>query len=162
MDNWCWFDLETSRSCPTNPWVIKDGFWNHHTERGSSSGQLSCLDYCQKSQNHRDSHLSQLLGGREGFLVVIRQTILTRTVPTIYLRDSSWEIKELWLLLLLLLCGYMKGEGVFGTFQVFPLVKGTLCTSTDVEWGVSYLYWCGTRWRASSYEDTTYIDNVYE
>ena len=44
---------------------------------------------CQETVNTGVSHLSRLLGGREGFLTVINQTILTRTVPTIYLRDSS-------------------------------------------------------------------------
>ena len=56
----------------------------------------------------------------------------------------------------------MKGEGVFGTFQVFPSVRVHFAplltwdevfrTSTDVVRG-------GVHHR---YEDTTYIVNVYE
>ena len=44
---------------------------------------------CQETRNTGVSHLSQLLGGQEGFPNGNMQTILTRTVPTIYLRDSS-------------------------------------------------------------------------
>ena len=39
------FDMETNGSRPTIPWVIKDGFCNHHTEGGDTGGQLSRLDY---------------------------------------------------------------------------------------------------------------------
>ena len=39
------FDMETNGSRPTIPWVIKDGFRNHHTEGGDTGGQLSRLDY---------------------------------------------------------------------------------------------------------------------
>ena len=39
------FDMDTNGSRLTIPWVIKDGFRNHHSEGGDAGGQLSRLDY---------------------------------------------------------------------------------------------------------------------
>ena len=85
---------------------------------------------CQETVNTGISHFLQLLGGQEGFLMVIKQTILTRTVPKIYLRDTSQKIK---VVTITVVTATVCGVGCLRHVPGVPFGEDAFRTSTDVE-----------------------------